>query len=79
MRVTRKDLDAAVVMLNRVTAGGYHIRRAYGQPRLVREEDAGEREISPRLPSGELLRWIRAFTDGCISMYRREEADKVKP
>ena len=72
-RVTRKDLDAAVVVLNRVTAGDYHIGHAYGQPRLERE--GGAFDISPRLPSGELLRWIRAFTDGCISMYREE----VKP
>jgi len=75
MRVTKKDLEGAVAMLNRVTAGGYNIGHAYGQPRL--ERNGGAFDISPRLPSGELLRWIRAYTAGYTSKEReRLEASK---
>lgn len=50
----------------RSNPGCYHIEHAYGQPRLCRivGEHGGTSDISPRLPNGELFRWIHAYIDG---------------
>ena len=50
----------------KANVGCFHIEHAYGAPRLVRmvTEGGGERDISPRLPNGELARWINAYIAG---------------
>jgi hypothetical protein len=40
----------------------YFVQWAYGQPRLMRA--GGSVEVSPRLPSGQLAQWMRAFYAG---------------
>ena len=76
MRITSKDLDNLANRLNDLTGGThyhagrpiqgeYYIGHAYGSPRLhFRLPSTGERDVSPRLPSGELYRWIQAFLAG---------------
>jgi hypothetical protein len=81
-RTTRKDLDQLAAELNRLTEGGYHIGHAYGQPRLEQATpEGGCRDISPRLPSGELFRWIKAYLCGFYlgrTQGERQAAERMK-
>lgn len=63
-RITDKDLEQLCVVMNNLTDHKYDfsVEWAYGAPRLVRKK--GSVDVSPRLPSGELTRWIRAFMGG---------------
>jgi hypothetical protein len=62
-RVTRNELDDLAAMVNRrLGADDYFIQSAYGSPRLMR--DGGSRDVSPRLPAGQLADWMRAFLAG---------------
>jgi len=61
-RVTSKDLEQLVRILRKRTGRDFEIEYAYGRPRLV--VNRGSRDVSPRLSTGELQRWIWAFMDG---------------
>ena len=72
-RTTQKNLDDKVALINDVLERKGDNRRvmvqhAYGQPRahIVDKDDiyGGVSDLSPRLPMGELLRWLRAFYYG---------------
>jgi hypothetical protein len=72
-RVTKAELEQLVVVLNNrlgrpVTWGqGGHIYAgwAYGSPRLSEQlPSGGERELSPRLPTGQLAAHVRAMLIG---------------
>ena len=64
MRTTRADLDELARIINTYlgTPGEYFVQYAYSQPRLFRED--GAREVSPRLPAGQLALWMQAFIKG---------------
>lgn len=49
-------------MLAKATGVDFEVEWAYGAPRLM--ANRGSRDVSPRLPSGELLQWMHAFFDG---------------
>ena len=70
-RTTKADLERVVVVIRRMTGDDtYGIGYAYGQPRLERAD--GSRGVSPRLPSGELRRWMGAYLDGIMVGQRTE-------
>ena len=59
-QTTRADLDQLARMIDLALSlppGSHAIEYAYGSPRLVR--DGGSVDVSPRLPAGELARWVR--------------------
>lgn len=70
MRTTKADLQQMVnVLNNRSPKKGkrYELEYAYGAPRLILAETVspyGARDISPRLPAGQLKLWLSAFIDG---------------
>lgn len=69
MATTRADLEQLVRILNnRVPSRThyYELEYAYGRPRLVQTERKRltSRDISPRLPAGQLRMWLSAFLDG---------------
>lgn len=70
MRTTKAELEHLVrVLNNNLPKKGrqYELEYAYGAPRLVLAETQspfGARDISPRLPSGQLKLWLSAFIDG---------------
>jgi hypothetical protein len=53
----------------------YGLERAYNKPKVVlinAKPPYGVREISPRLPAGQLKLWLSAFIDGVSECrYRR--------
>ena len=75
MRTTRAELDQLCNIVNHALLcnpgvrctdldqkRAYEIQYAYGRPRLVRAN--GSVDVSPRLSTGELAQWMRAFLDG---------------
>jgi len=64
MRTTRRELEQLAQTINIALAqkDEYFVQWAYGQPRLMRA--GGSVEVSPRLPSGQLAQWMRAFYAG---------------
>jgi len=68
-RVTPKDLEQLVRILRKRTGRDFEIEYAYGRPRLV--VNRGSTDVSPRLSTGELQRWIWAFMDGMDYCERR--------
>jgi hypothetical protein len=70
MRTSREELQQMVVVLNNnLPRKGkqYELEYTYGAPRLVLVETVspyGARNISPRLPAGQLKLWLSAFIDG---------------
>ena len=72
-RTTMANLDDKVNLINDILERKGDNRRimighAYGQPRayIVGKDDpyGGVWDFSPRLPMGEMLRWLRAFYYG---------------
>lgn len=61
-RTSQSDLDNMAAHLSDVTGRDLSIGWAYGQPRL--EEMGGYRDVSPRLPSGQLLDYMRGMLEG---------------
>lgn len=61
-RTSQRELSQMVTHMENVTGLSLGIEHAYGAPRLVSGD--GSREVSPRLPSGQLLEWMRAFMRG---------------
>lgn len=71
-RTSKRDLDQMARHLASMTGLPVRVSWAYGQPRL--ESEDGAHEISPRLPSGQLMDWMRAFVTGfgeCENKYLR--------
>jgi len=64
MRTTQKDLAGVVATINEIAGGGYRLGCAYGAYRLEQEAGAGVRDISPRLPAGQMYDWLWAFVKG---------------
>lgn len=73
MRITKKDLEQIEKVINGKLERNDSDRRvyiewAYGRPRayLVPADNphVQERELSPRLPTGDLYRWLYAFDRG---------------
>lgn len=58
----RAELDGLAEMISRAVGEPHAIGYAYGRPRL--ERAGGSVDVSPRLPAGELARWMRAFLAG---------------
>jgi hypothetical protein len=61
-RVSPKQLDALAAHIAKVSGKDLAIGWAYGRPRLV--GDKGSRDVSPRLPSGQLYDWMHAYLKG---------------
>ena len=61
-RTSRNELDHLANIISRRTGVAMSIEYAYGKPRLM--SDRGARDVSPRLPAGELMQWMSAFLDG---------------
>lgn len=61
-RTTVNDLRNKLVYLNKLTGGDYTIDKNTGGYRLVNK--GGSHDVSPRLPAGEMERWLHAFIDG---------------
>ena len=70
-RATKSDIRQVERVINgTLERAGYNIRIcvewAYGQPRAYRRgiEGSWRSELSPRLSTGEMIRWLYAFHDG---------------
>ena len=68
-RTTKADLGRLAFLINNAVGevhkeNGYFVQWAYGRPRLMRA--GGSVDVSPRLPSGQLADWMRAFHAGII-------------
>ena len=85
-RTTRRELDALATIINgrlglpleptwEPDDRSFAVTWAYGQPRLYR--DGGSVEVSPRLPSGQLAMWMRAFIAGIDEKERANAAHAV--
>lgn len=65
MRTTHKELEAIAARLSRMTGRNLQLEWAYGQPRLHEVyPDTSMSDVSPRLPMGEMARWLWAFEQG---------------
>ena len=70
MRTTQKDIRQVESIINTEhEKRGLHpiiVQWAYGQPRahLVVGEHGAVRDLSPRLPTGEMYRWLCAYLTG---------------
>ena len=63
-RVTKKDLEQAITVIQNRTGQPYFIEFAYGKPRLLLKKGKGASNISPRLSSSDLYVWMEAFLEG---------------
>jgi hypothetical protein len=72
-RTTRTELHQLAIVINTAleTPDEYFVQWGYGQPRLFRA--GGGVEVSPRLPAGELVRWMNAFIDGIVAAHKQAE------
>lgn len=62
-RITKRDLDGLCdTIKDTLGDDSYSVEYGYGKPRLYRQN--GSREVSPRLPSGELYQWMWAYLEG---------------
>ena len=61
-RTTLRELDQLAAMIERATAVPVTVGHAYGQPRL--ESADGSRDLSPRLPTGQLADYMRGILRG---------------
>lgn len=61
MRTTKTQLRETVARLNRKGAK-ITISWAYGRPRVYDHSES--RELSPRLPTGEMSQWLDGFEAG---------------
>ena len=72
MRTTRKELRERIKGLRNHTGLDLSIEWAYGQPRVYqgtvvttdRGRSVGRRELSPRLPTGQMKWWLYAYSAG---------------
>jgi len=70
MRTTKRNLQGLVNLLNARTGDSYILGYAHGQYRLERKSKVGTIDISPRLSTGELYRWIQALLIGMEIAWR---------
>jgi hypothetical protein len=61
-RTSPRDLDGLAKRMREITGIDFTVGWAYGRPRLY--SDGESREVSPRLPSGQLLDWMHAYMKG---------------
>lgn len=59
---TKTELREIVEDIRNLTGRDYTVEWAYGRPRLYSEQQS--REVSPRLPMGEMREWLWAFRQG---------------
>lgn len=71
MRITEKDLRERVAWLHEL-GFDISIQWAYGKPRIY--DAKGGRELSPRLPTGQLWNWLDGYDTGREAQAAREEA-----
>ncbi len=66
MAVSKTDIRQAIEQLKKWTGLPIYVGWAYGHPRIYMEEGKheGAIELSPRLPTGQLMDWIIAFSKG---------------
>jgi hypothetical protein len=69
-RTTPKMLENVCAMINKQLGGDHSIQWAYGRPRLLRANQSVD--VSPRLPSGQLLEWLYAYLEGAAAYERKE-------
>lgn len=72
-RTSQRDLTEMAARISSVTGVSVMIGWAYGHPRL--ESGDGSREISPRLPSGALMDWMRAYLQGWYDHDRQHRSN----
>lgn len=58
------DLEDVVRVINYELGTQMFLQWAYGQPRLHEPDGPGVRDVSPRLPMGQMLLWLLAFERG---------------
>lgn len=64
-RVTKAELESIAERLGRMLGRDLFIGYAYGRPRLQEQfTDTSVADISPRLPTGQLMEWMWAFAMG---------------
>lgn len=68
-RTTEKDIRQLVQIMANRTGHSYMVQWAYGRPRI--HSGDGSRDVSPRLPTGQLKEWIHGFLTGVDEMKRR--------
>ena len=63
MRRTRADIQQILDILNKAqNVETFTIGRAYGRMRIHCRNES--KDVSPRLPAGQLYEWASAFLDG---------------
>ena len=72
MRVTKSQLVEKVGFFRSTTGIPLVIEWAYGRPRVYVEEGPGYRDLSPRLPMGELDVWLDAWGLGFYMGQRKK-------
>lgn len=76
MATKRSELEQLVRIVNNRKPSRthyYELEYAYGRPRLVLTERKRlvSRDISPRLPAGQMKMWLEAFLDGMDECRRK--------
>ena len=76
MRTTQQDLDDVCRMISVETGADHTIGSMTGQGyRLYRDNES--REVSPRLPKGQLYDWMWAYLDGIREGRKAGEAETL--
>lgn len=79
-RTTRKHLERLCYFLNILMLtreeDAYYIGYMMRKPRLHRRYESGESDISPRLPAGELYKWIHAYIEGALAKQAQYQSGK---
>ena len=73
---TRRDLQETVERINR-TLVNVRLEWAYGRPRLY--DASGSRDLSPRLPTGQMAQWLSAFETGIYEYLREQRIRDSQP
>jgi hypothetical protein len=61
MRITQKQLEQSLTVINNLTGGGYALNWAYGGVRMV---DSKNRDVTPRTNKKEQYYLLDAFYEG---------------
>jgi hypothetical protein len=79
MRVTKKALVEVVDVINYRLKSDFYLEWAYGRPRLMKPCGLGVEDVSPRLPTGEMMTWLLAFERGVeySEEYRKEKGNET--
>lgn len=80
-RTTRADLGSMANAIDDaldLPRGTHYVQYAYGEPRLLKDDaEGGAEDVSPRLPAGRLMDWMRAYKSG-IYLGRRTLIGQVR-